>query len=121
MYSNEVADDAVASAKSLKDGGATTIYTIGIFGGADPTQMYGTGGESGTPGEVGYEWSAKRVLFCGDVSKAEVGAANRFLNLLSSNYPDATDDGLYHDNDDWLVYEKESFETLSLTYLMYMN
>lgn len=35
-FSNAVANDAVATAKELKDSGAT-IYTIGLFSGADPS------------------------------------------------------------------------------------
>ena len=106
-YNNTTADNAVKAAKRLKDGGAT-IYTIGIFNGADPDEIYGEDGE-GTPGEVGYTWSAERILFWGDVSEVEVGGANRFLNLLSSNYPTATSDGATYDTWDILFVAQDSF------------
>ncbi|NEG88678.1 VWA domain-containing protein [Bifidobacterium aerophilum] len=55
-YEDGVAADAINTAKSLKDKG-TTVYSIGVFSGADPK----------------------------DVS----GNENRFMNYVSSNYPDA--------------------------------
>ena len=90
-YDNDTADKAVEAAKRLKDGGAT-IYTIGIFDGADPSEMYGTSNAAGVPGNENYSWHGG--LISGGLSEVEVGAANRFLNLLSSNYPSAENDGL---------------------------
>lgn len=109
-YSNDVADSAVATSKRLKDDGVT-IYTIGIFNGADPSEMYGTTDDTtGTPGEVGYTWSAERIIAWGDVADVEVGGANRFLNLLSSNYPSANNDGLNYESKNYIVYEWASFK-----------
>ena len=56
----DVANDAVNAAKTMKDKGAT-IYTIGIFSGANPDQA---------------------------ISKAS--KENRFMHAVSSNYPNAT-------------------------------
>ena len=109
-YSNDVADSAVATSKRLKDDGVT-VYTIGIFNGADPSEMYGTTDDTtGTPGEVGYTWSAERIIAWGDVADVEVGGANRFLNLLSSNYPSANNDGLNYESKNYIVYEWASFK-----------
>lgn len=59
-FESDVANDAVNAAKTMKDKGAT-IYTIGIFGGANPDQA---------------------------ISKAS--KENRFMHAVSSNYPNAT-------------------------------
>ena len=61
-FSESVANSAVSTAKALKDGG-TTIYTVGIQNGADP---------SANPNG----WNATNE--------------NKFLHALSSNYPAAT-------------------------------
>ena len=59
-FESDVANDAVNAAKTMKDKGAT-IYTIGIFGGANPDQA---------------------------ISKAS--KENKFMHAVSSNYPNAT-------------------------------
>ena len=59
-FSSTVADKAIAAAKTMKDKGAT-IYTIGIFSGANPDQA---------------------------INKAS--KENRFMHAVSSNYPNAT-------------------------------
>ena len=59
-FESDVANDAVNAAKTMKDKGAT-IYTIGIFSGANPDQA---------------------------ISKAS--KENRFMHAVSSNYPNAT-------------------------------
>lgn len=59
-FESDVANDAVNAAKTMKDKGAT-IYTIGIFSGANPDQT---------------------------ISKAS--KENRFMHAVSSNYPNAT-------------------------------
>lgn len=61
-FSSSVANSAVSTAKALKDGG-TTIYTVGIQSGANP---------SADPNG----WGATNE--------------NKFLHALSSNYPAAT-------------------------------
>ena len=59
-FESDVANDAVNAAKTMKDKGAT-IYTIGIFSGANPDQA---------------------------ISKAS--KENKFMLAVSSNYPNAT-------------------------------
>ena len=66
---HEIAEKAVQSAYPLKDTYGATVYTIGIFTGADPNHI----GVTGTA-----------ML---DENKTD--RANRFMNLASSNYPTA--------------------------------
>lgn len=61
-FSDEVASDAISAAKAMKDAGAS-VYTIGIFDGADPSANVNA---SGTSNE------------------------NKFMQAASSNYPAAT-------------------------------
>ena len=61
-FESDVATSAVTSAKAMKDSGAT-IYTIGIFNGAAPTD---------------------------DPAKSGTSKENRFMHAVSSNYPLAT-------------------------------
>ena len=61
-FENEVADSAIASAKSLKANGAD-IYTIGIFNGANPSA---------------------------DPTAEGTSKVNKFMHAVSSNYPGAT-------------------------------
>ena len=61
-FSGTVANTAVTSAHNMKNDGAA-IYSIGIFEGADPSVTTGDG---------------------------ETANANKFMNAVSSNYPNAT-------------------------------
>ena len=61
-FSDEVASDAISAAKAMKDAGAS-VYTIGIFDGANPSANVNV---SGTSNE------------------------NKFMQAASSNYPAAT-------------------------------
>ena len=61
-FESRIATSAVTSAKAMKDSGAT-IYTIGIFNGAAPTD---------------------------DPTKSGTSKKNRFMHAVSSNYPLAT-------------------------------
>ena len=61
-FDSGVAKAAVTAAKEMKDGKAT-VYTIGIFSGADPTA---------------------------DPSKKGTSDVNKFMHAVSSNYPSAT-------------------------------
>lgn len=61
-FDSGVADAAVTAAKNMKDSKAT-VYTIGIFSGADPAA---------------------------DPSKKRTSDVNKFMHAVSSNYPDAT-------------------------------
>lgn len=64
-FDASVANAAVTAAKNMKDGKAT-VYTIGIFGGANP----GAGIQ--------------------DLGTDEANKANKFMQAVSSNYPNAT-------------------------------
>ena len=95
-FSTTVANAAIRAAKSMKDKGVT-IYTVGIFKGANPNEMYGASGfDTNSNGTVNSKWEeGKWGLFPGtDFPKADRPAGNRFLNLVSSNYPSADSIGL---------------------------
>ena len=76
-----VANDAIKAAKAMKDNDVV-VYTIGIFTGADPSQLYGTRRNANNDGSVGDYWSS------------ETASANRFMNYVSSNFKAAADLGL---------------------------
>lgn len=61
-FSSTVADNAIAAAKGMKDKGAT-VYTIGIFDGADPSA---------------------------DPTSYKTSDEDKFMHAMSSNYPKAT-------------------------------
>lgn len=76
-----VANDAIKAAKTMKDNGVV-VYTIGIFTGADPSQLYGTRRNANNDGSVGHYWNS------------ETASANRYMNYVSSNFKTAADLGL---------------------------
>lgn len=76
-----VANDAIKAAKTMKDNGVV-VYTIGIFTGADPSQLYGTRRNANNDGSVGDYWNS------------ETASANRYMNYVSSNFKAAADLGL---------------------------
>lgn len=84
-----VANDAIKAAKTMKDNGVV-VYTIGIFTGADPSQLYGTRRNANNDGSVGDYWSS------------ETASANRYMNYVSSNFKTAADLGL----EDYYVYHR---------------
>ena len=95
-FDTTVATSAIASAKRLKDGGAT-VYTIGIFNGAKPDELYGASGfDTNSDGTVNSQWIKDTWgLFPGtDFPEADRPAGNRFLNYLSSNFGSAASVGL---------------------------
>lgn len=93
-----VADSAISYAKQLKDKKAK-VYTIGIFGGANVSQVSGTNSD-----EVGQSW--KFAGWFSDYTEGQDAAANRFLNYLSSNFNSATSLGLkYSSNWDGYYYQ----------------
>ena len=61
-FESDVASPAIASAKAMKDAGAV-VYTVGIFSGADPNA---------------------------GVTDRETSNENKFMQAVSSNYPQAT-------------------------------
>ncbi|KMW25672.1 hypothetical protein HMPREF0977_01535 [Clostridium sp. 1_1_41A1FAA] len=66
-----MSDRAIANAKVAKDNGAT-VYTIGIFDGANPNMDINNN----------YQYDSTN-------SNKQLVAANRYMNLVSSNYPQA--------------------------------
>ena len=85
-FDTTVANSAIATAKELKDIGVS-MYTVGIFGGADINQLYGnTGFDRTSDGSIGSDWSDFSFWMIGDIQGYDVPAGNRFLNYLSSNY-----------------------------------
>ena len=83
----DVANSAISQGKQLKDKNAK-IYTVGIFEGADVSQVSGTNSD-----EVGSEWKIGGTL-SGENSDGMNAACNRFLNYLSSNFNNSTSIGL---------------------------
>ena len=101
-FSTDVANNAISSSKNLKDAGCT-VYSIGIFNGADPDQLFGEKwaylvyNDITCTGEVGTFWGGSWAsgLFNGnDFDSIDVAAGNRFLNYLSSNYSSADQIGV---------------------------
>lgn len=84
-----VANDAIKAAKTMKDNGVV-VYTIGIFTGADPSQLYGTRRNANNDGSVGDYWNS------------ETASANRYMNYVSSNFKTAADLGL----EDYYAYHR---------------
>lgn len=82
-----VANDAIKAAKTMKDNGVV-VYTIGIFTGAEPSQLYGTRRNANNDGSVGNYWNW---------SSTDSAAANRFMNFVSSNFKNADELGLEKD------------------------
>lgn len=95
-FNTEVANTAISAAKAMK-ASDVTIYTVGIFNGANPTEMYGASGfDTNSDGTVNSEWAEDNwgLFPSTDFPKADRPAGNRFLNLVSSNYPNADSIGL---------------------------
>ena len=95
-FDTGVANNAISAAKAMKDDDVT-IYTVGIFNGANPDEMYGASGfDKNSDGTIGSEWKKETWgLFPGtDFPETDRPAGNRFLNLVSSNYLDASSIGL---------------------------
>lgn len=88
-----VANDAIKAAKTMKDNGVV-VYTIGIFTGADPSQLYGTRWNANNDGSVGDYWNSKTA------------SANRYMNYVSSNFKTAADLGLEDYEDYYYVYHR---------------
>lgn len=99
-----VANSAITAAKSMKDAGVT-VYTVGIFNGANPAQLHGDkfdrAGVKDNPcnGNVGEYWgytNMKAWVAGGSESirGLDIAATNRFLNFLSSNFTGATEIGI---------------------------
>ena len=99
-----IASNAIKSAERLKSS-SVTVYSIGIFAGANPSQLNGDEFTwsfiTSTPcdGSVGSSWGQYFItgigqyLLGGDVYQWDIPAGNRFLNYISNNFR-ATELGL---------------------------
>lgn len=101
-FDTGVANSAIKTAKSIKDGGAT-VYSIGIFNGANPDQLHGEkwyytfSPDITCDGSVGSYWGGSwfsSIVGSNDFDGIDIAAGNRFLNYISSNSPNATTVGL---------------------------
>lgn len=103
-FDTTVANNAITSSKKLKDAGAT-VYTVGIFKGADPKQLHGEKfdrwivPDDPCNGNIGEYWGYTNMndWFAGGeevIRGLDIAATNRFLNFLSSNFSDATEIGI---------------------------
>lgn len=105
-FDANVATSAIASAKSMKDAGVT-VYTVGIFTGANVGQLYGnTGFSKNSNGSVGSYWANKNTR-----NGIDVPAGNRFLNYVSSNFKNASAIGLksYYDHVGGLIFGNDYY------------
>ena len=104
-----VANEAISVAKAMKDQGVT-VYSIGIFDGANPGQLYGPTHHYATwewpffhskpcTGEEGTVFNTDLTTIFGDIKAQDIPAGNRFLNFLSTNYSDSTEIGIRNQND----------------------
>lgn len=102
VFDTKIASDAIGWAKNLKDQGVA-VYSVGIFGGADPDELYGESWKQNWPlsdipctGEPESLWGGSWTDSDGqnDFPQVDVPAGNRFLNYLSSNSEDAKEIGL---------------------------
>ncbi len=100
-FDTGVANRAITSALNLKNDDVT-VYSVGIFEGANPDQLYGEKWDYQLyddiicSGAVGSYWGKSWVSewFGGnDFADIDVAAGNRFLNYLSNNF-EAEDIGL---------------------------
>ena len=104
-FDTKVANAAINAAKAMKDAG-TIVYTVGIFNGANPSEMYGASGfHPNSNGTVGSKWEEENwgLFPSTDFPKADRPAGNRFLNLVSNNYPSADSIGLRRETIGWGV------------------
>lgn len=93
-FDTGVANKAIAAAKTMKDSGVT-VYSVGIFTGANPDELYGASGfDANCNGNVGSHWSHFSWWMIGDVQSYDIPAGNRFLNFVSSNFSEATEVGI---------------------------
>lgn len=103
-YDTDVANTAISAARSIESSYPNAnIYTIGMYYGADASQLYGDWfyrmSHANVPcdGSVGSYWGGTALSSWtnSDMSERDAAATNRFLNYLSSNFKNsATNIGL---------------------------
>ena len=98
-FNIDVAHGAVKHAYEIHKVPGTTIYTVGIYDNANPAILYGDGYNIfwewyDCNGAVGDEWG-------GSVQERDTEAANRMMNLISSNYSHMGFDDLGAEFSNW--------------------
>ena len=107
-FNVDVANGAISSANALKNSGVT-IYSVGIFKGADPNKIHGDYyyraviADTPCDGSVNSYWGTTNLSGsnANDFADPDVPAGNRFLNYISNNYT-AANIGLRFDESDGL-------------------
>lgn len=118
-FSINVANNALKAAYNMKQSGVT-LYSIGIFSGADPNQLYGAthnplfGDSAICTGEVGSYWGG--MNYSGD---SEIPAANRFMNYVSTNFPAANEIGI--EEEYWSYKITKNFTRAASSYYLTAN
>lgn len=105
-FNVDVANGAISSANALKNSGVT-IYSVGIFKGADPNKIHGDYyyraviADTPCDGSVNSYWGTTNLSSsnANDFADPDVPAGNRFLNYISNNYT-AANIGLRFDDSD---------------------
>lgn len=108
-FNVDVANAAITTAKTMKDNAGVTIYSVGIFNGANPNKIHGDyyyrAWIADTPcdGSVGSYWGTTNLSSsnANDFADPDIPAGNRFLNYISNNY-DASNIGLSFNDGDGL-------------------
>lgn len=80
--STKTANAAIENAKEAKTTHATTVYTVGVFSGADASNP------SNLPPYT--KWSSGLFGESAPTEGNQIKNSNRFMHLVSSNYPNAT-------------------------------
>lgn len=92
-FNVDMANEGIKNAKLLKDN-HVTVYSVGIFTGAYPAQLYGGDGfDPNSDGTINSVWRYRD-----DKAKADIPAGNRLLNYISNNFEMATEIGIIEDN-----------------------
>ena len=108
-FNVDVANGAISSANALKNSGVT-IYSVGIFKGADPNKIHGDYyyraviADTPCDGSVNSYWGTTNLSSsnANDFADPDVPAGNRFLNYISNNYT-AANIGLRFDGSDGVL------------------
>lgn len=108
-FNVDVANGAISSANTLKNSGVT-IYSVGIFKGADPNKIHGDYyyraviADTPCDGSVKSYWGTTNLSSsnANDFADPDIPAGNRFLNYISNNYT-AENIGLRFDGSDGLL------------------
>lgn len=117
-FDTVVANTAISSAKKLKGSGCT-VYSIGIFNGANPDELYGASGfDTNSNGTENSKWIKDTwgLLPGTDFPEADRPAGNRFLNYLSSNASNADEIGLTRETSGWGVLHYKVTYTITKNY-----